>query len=100
MKKSRYVYLSLYYGDAVYEPAEGGYYVPIRRLSKAVRMSYHHARRLIRQYRAAMEREGCLTGYDNHTVYFNTSHWSGQPSDMYVIEGEPGSHEELYHGYC
>lgn len=94
MKKNtmRYVYLCTYEKDSVYEPAEGGYYVPIRRHVGTVRLGLKHAPRMMRQLKEFHEQYGELTGHSAYSVYTDDYE--------YHIERVAGSKEHLYHGYC
>lgn len=94
MKKNtnRYCYIGVYAKDSVYEPAEGGYYVPILRCISSTKMGFRHAKRLLRRLREEVQKYNDLLGYSNTSLYCEYYE--------YHIEKTPGAHEHFYHGYC
>ena len=95
-------FVSIYEGNAVYEPAEGGYYVPETRFSDttATSMSFRHARRFFRQMVKEMtEAYGEPCSYSGFRATFRTGRYIG---DYIVVRMESivGLHEAIYQGYC
>lgn len=101
MKKSekRYTYIGVYYGDAVYEPAEGGYYVEITRLNSAIKLSYKHARRKLRHFAEEWRADGYEVSEYNDGIVVHTGPYIGDVI-KFLITRKPESREEHYHGYC
>ena len=101
-KKSakRYVYVCEYEGNAIYEPAEGGYYVEVSQLVRAERMSFHHAKRRLRQFAGYYLDDGFYEGYCGTTeARIRTGCHVGDFIE-YRITRNPEAHEIHYHGYC
>lgn len=100
MKKSNLVYLSVYEGDAVYEPAEGGYYVEQLHHTGERKLSFKHAKRELRRWMRVMLEDGHeLLGYSSTHATFRTGAYVGDRTEFH-IESTLGKHESLYHGYC
>ena len=95
-------YIATYEGGAQYEPAEGGYYVPVLELDTVSRDQYSekHARRIL----AAMidnytEIYGEPVRRSRYRATFCTGHYIGDEMQI-RITAAPKQHEKLYHGYC
>ena len=97
-----FVFVSIYESDSVYEPAEGGYYVPELLLYRtSVPMKWKHARRyfrkLVEKYAQSYGAPVYMSA-SNH-VLFHTG--SGYNDTVEIrIERRAGEHEERYGGYC
>lgn len=91
-----------YEGGAVYEPAEGGYYVPVLGVCEVSRCKYkwrHALRAFRREVQSMSEYYGepdCLTKTSAH---WTTGNYVGDDIELH-IESVVGSHEVVYHGYC
>lgn len=97
-------YLVQYEGSSVYEPAEGGYYVPILEMSRVStsRYGYKHA---LKAFKLAVE--DMTYSYGNPDVLtkkharWNTKTFCGYDVELYIEdENKLGCHEVLYYGYC
>lgn len=100
-KKStkRYVALAEYDGGAVYEPAEGGYYVEVSRLANVYPLCYKHARRKLRQIAAEYKRDGYEVAEYSDGIVIRFSAYVGD-FVKFKITRTPEKHEQHYHGYC
>ena len=91
-----------YDGGRVWEPAEGGYYVPITYVSGESKEKYKwkHAqrefRKAIRNYTEYYGEPEFVTTY---RAYWRTGKYIGDEVEL-RLETVVGRHEEKYYGYC
>lgn len=97
-------YLVQYYGGAVYEPAEGGYYVPILEESgvSTCKYGYKHA---LRAFKQAVEDMTKMYGEPDvltkKYAHWTTGRYIGDDVELHVEnEHRVGCHEVKYYGYC
>lgn len=97
-------YLVQYYGSAIYEPAEGGYYVPILNVAEVstCKYGYKHA---LRAFRQAVEDLTEVFGEPDYVskryAHWTTGKYVGNEVELYIEnEHKVGCHEEKYYGYC
>jgi hypothetical protein len=98
----KYLHLVKYDGGAVYEPAEGGYYVPTMSVSAVSECKYgrKHALRAFRQEVEAMKEEyGEPDSLTKTSAHWTIGRYIGEEIEMH-IESRIGSHEVSYKGYC
>lgn len=94
-------YLVQYEGSSVYEPAEGGYYIPILEESavSTCKYGYKHA---LRAFKQAVEDMTEIYGKPD-VLTKKYAHWTTCDGDVELhIENERrvGCHEVKYYGYC
>lgn len=95
-------YIAEYQGGAVYEPAEGGYYVPVSECSAVTVKAYKekHARRVflqtVKEYSEYYGEPACLTRY---YARWNTGNYVGDEFEVRITT-TPEKHEVHYYGYC
>lgn len=93
-----------YEGDAVYEPAEGGYYVPILEVSRVSEKQYGY-KHALRAFRKEAE---AITAYYGEPVHQDktyarwvTGNYVGDEIILYIENADKiGEHTERYYGYC
>lgn len=98
----RKYYIAIYEGGAVYEPAEGGYYVPVLALDSVSNEQYSekHARRILRDYIAELtEIHGKPIRCSRYRATFSTGDYIGNEIEI-RITAAPEEHEQHYYGYC
>ena len=98
----REYYIAIYEGGAVYEPAEGGYYVPVLELDNVSREQYSekHARRILRDYIAELTKiHGEPISRSRYRATFSTGDYIGEEMEI-RITAAPEEHERHYYGYC
>ncbi len=91
-----------YEGGAVFEPAEGGYYVPVLGVSEVSKCQYKikHALRAFRQeVRDMTEAFGEPDYVTKTSAHWTTGIYVGDTLELH-IESVVGSHEVRYTGYC
>lgn len=102
MAKEKRFYIVEYQGGAEYEPAEGGYYVPVTEVSGISVKSYklkHALRELkkgIKEYSEYFGEPNCVTKYYAH---WSTGKYIGDDFELRITT-EPAMHEKVYTGYC
>lgn len=95
-------YIAIYEGGAVYEPAEGGYYVPVLELDSVSNEQYSekHARRIFRDYIAELTAiHGEPIRRSRYRATFRTGDYIGEKMEI-RITAAPEEHERRYYGYC
>lgn len=99
-----YKRLVKYEGGAVYEPAEGGYYVPVLGVSEVSSRKYKwkHALRVFRQeVRDMTEAYGEPDYMTKTSAHWTTGIYVGDEIELHIeSESVVGSHEVHYSGYC
>lgn len=98
----RKYFIAIYEGGAVYEPAEGGYYIPVLELDSVSREKYSekHARRILCDYIAELtEIHGEPIRRSRYRATFRTGDYIGEEMEI-RITAAPEQHEKIYHGYC
>ena len=91
-----------YNGGRVWEPAEGGYYVPILYVNWASKDKYKwkHAQRVFKQMiRDCAEEYGEPDFATTYRAYWRTGKYIGDEMEL-RLETVVGRHEEKYYGYC
>lgn len=98
-KKRRWYYVSFYQEFPVYEPAEGGYYVPENVLQFHYR--YGSLKRARKEFKRILEEsKECYQPFDiiNKNSAYSTSDYIGRGSSLH-IETKLGVHQYFYEGY-
>lgn len=98
----KYFYIVEYQGDAEYEPAEGGYYVPVTEVSTVSTKRYKekHARRELKKaIKEASEYYGEPTYVGKYVAIWSTGKYVGDTFEIRMT-GCPALHEQHYYGYC
>lgn len=93
-----------YEGSAVYEPAEGGYYVPVLFVDAVSTEKYKmpHAQREFRKVVAEIsDRYGKPTYLTKTSARWSTGDYVGDEIAVHIeSESAVGRHEVHYYGYC
>lgn len=93
-----------YAGGAVYEPAEGGYYVPVLFVDAISTEKYKmpHAQREFRKIVAEIsDRYGKPTYLTKTSATWTTGNYVGDEIAVYIeSESAVGRHAVHYYGYC
>lgn len=101
-KKEKYYYVVEYMGGAEYEPAEGGYYVPVTEVCGISSKCYKekHAMRELKKATAEYtDYYGEPAYVGKYRVAWRTGKYIGDTFEV-RITSEPALHEETYKGYC
>lgn len=105
--EKKYYYLVTYVGEAIYEPAEGGYYVK-RMVMDDRSYERYAADEIVQAFHEAVE-DFTNSHYgkpDIVKVREGYAHWMtgrhvGDDFELYIESEEAvGCHETEYHGYC
>lgn len=101
-KKEKYYHVVEYMGGAVYEPAEGGYYVPVTEICYISDKRYKE-KHAIRELKKAMadyvEYYGEPSFVGKYHVVWRTGKYIGDTFEVRITDC-PSMHEEVYTGYC
>ena len=102
MSRKKLYHIVEYMGDAVYEPAEGGYYVPVIEVSgiSVKRYKEKHARRELKKaIKEISEYYGEPSYIGRYNVIWSTGKYIGDTFEIRMT-GCPEKHEQKYYGYC
>ena len=98
------VRLTWYRGDAVWEPAEGGHFVPVSLFECESKKAYKmkHALREFRKIvKYTSEDYGDPVYLTRFCARWRTGPYIGDEIELRIeSEQSVGRHEERYHGYC
>ena len=95
------LYIAEYEGGAEYEPAEGGYYVPVKTLcSTSIAYGLKHIKREFKKYvKELKDYYGEPDFESKNRVHWTTGKYIGEEYEV-RITSVPEKYEELYYGYC
>ncbi len=101
-KKERRFHVVEYMGGAEYEPAEGGYYVPVTEVCYISEKRYkekHAIRELKKAIVEYAEYYGEPAYVGKYNVIWRTGKYIGDTFEIRITD-YPEKHEVKYYGYC